>query len=717
MYRLIPLALLFAAACDSKAPAPAPATNAPPPPATTKALFEEAERERTPEAYQRVLEATAGDPVYRTAARWRISLMRGDPDPEVAKGLESSEPLAKALKALVRLVDGVHARGAWEPLAPRILKEAYEKAFPECAAFKTDWAGLIRLPDGETQSICEGLAGAPDWPLAAGVRAALEGRDIPPAGKEGLLSILTALRLPPSEAMATLESAGGPDQGILRQAQAQLLAAEGKFSDAVSRMALSPVALLRSASLVAASKPKDALESLGERTSAFANALRAAAQLQLGTDDALKQLESIPEAGSIPYVKFERGLRRLAAGAPDAIRDFEAARASAGAFTEAWYGLACWHLRANVEADALASVDLAKLDPEFALAVQEARGFALLARGDDEKGAEALLATAEKRPTRETFQKFAPLFRGNRDWKALQELGKILARGLPQDPEPWIARVEALFWLKDYQAAVEMVTFALGQKVDPKRILKWRALSFEELGKVDEALADWSRLAELSSTEGDAFSHRAWMLALKTQWDRVKENAEQGVSRGSNSWANALARFALAAEALYGPAPEDAEADPESRKESALKQLNLAVKTGAVEPSDLEKVRPTFASLPDDEWKKVVEAAAAKQKEQKDELKLGSFLGVMLDHGGGSVAVTGTYRKTGARAAGLVPGDIILEVEGRRVNYVSDVSSIVAGREPGAEVKVKFQREIRPGLKLRQERSIALSRRDIFEQE
>jgi hypothetical protein len=202
---------------------------------------------------------------------------------------------------------------------------------------------------------------------------------------------------------------------------------------------------------------------------------------------------------------------------------------------------------------------------------------------------------------------------------------------------------------------------------------------------------------------------------LKGQWDRVKDDAEQGVSRGSNSWANALARFALAAESLSGPAPEDAEADPESRKEGALKQLNLAVKTGSVEPSDLEKVRSKFASIPEDEWKKVVEGAAAKQKEQKDELKLGSFLGVMLDHGGGSVAVTGTYRKTGARAAGLVPGDILLEVEGRRVNYVSDVSSIIAGREPGTEVKVKFQREIRPGLKLKQERSIALSRRDILE--
>src|SRR5262245_26649288 len=106
MYRLIPLAVLLAAACDSKAPAPAPTPVSAPPavspaPVTPKALLEAAERERTPEAYQRAVDAVtltasnsvdaaAADAEVRAIARWRLSLMRGDPDPEVAKALETA---------------------------------------------------------------------------------------------------------------------------------------------------------------------------------------------------------------------------------------------------------------------------------------------------------------------------------------------------------------------------------------------------------------------------------------------------------------------------------------------------------------------------------------------------------------------------------------------------------------------------------------------------
>src|SRR5262245_6887490 len=239
MKRLFLGAMLVATGCgESSPPAPAPpapppvAAPAPPNPAGVESALEQAERERSAALYEEAVKFFTGaieaDPKNaaaqegRAIARWRVSLMRGTADPDVGKDIAAAgdRPRAKALKALARLVDGVRTGGGWEPLAPRILKEIFAKAFPESAAFTTDWVALVKRPEGELQQICEALAAAPDWPVAAGVRAALEGRDVPDPGREGLLWILTALRLPPSEAMKTLESAAGPDQGILFQAQA-----------------------------------------------------------------------------------------------------------------------------------------------------------------------------------------------------------------------------------------------------------------------------------------------------------------------------------------------------------------------------------------------------------------------------------------------------------------------------------------------------------------
>ena len=735
MRRLLAFAILLSGC--GKEPGPAPTTPQAPVPISAPAesprvaaekLLVQAEAERAGAIYDRAEKAFAAlieaDPKDEAAhegralARWRIALARGGSDPEVDKDLAAAgdRPRAKALKALVKLVDGARTSGGWEPLAPRILKSVFASALPDSAAFATDWVALVRRPDGELPQICEALAAAPDWPLAAGVRAALEGRDVPAPGNEGILWILAALRQAPGEAMKTLESATGPDQGILFQAQAMLLAAEGKFSEATGRMSVAPMPVLRAAANVAAGKPAAALENLGpEDTSPFARALRAAALLQTGTDASLTEMGKLLETTPIAWLRFERGLRRFAAGNPDGLLDLAESRAGGGMAGQAWYALCLWHSQNPKALEELKRVELGSLDPELATSVHEALAYASFADGQEDAGAAGFLEAAKKRPTRELFFKYATFLRGNRQWKALQSLGEMTARAIPADPEPWAARAEASFWLKEYDAAVETITFATGQKIDPKRLLRWRALAYEELGKFSEAHDDWDRLAELISHEGEAFAHRAWMKAKLGRWAEAKADAEQGVAKGIGGWSMALARFALAAEALHGPAEEGEEVDPAARKEGALEHLRLSVKTGAVEPSDLKAEGP-FASLAGtEEWKKLVESSAEKQKELKEELKRGGVLGAMLDHGGGSVAVTGTVRTSGARQAGLVPGDIILEVEGRRVNHVPDVASILQGREAGQVVSLKVERELRPKLKLVQVRKVTLSTRHIFE--
>jgi tetratricopeptide (TPR) repeat protein len=733
MMRLMILLMLVAAGCGEgsqpPAPKPPPAAAPEPPPGpaqqTPDQILASAERDRAAALYEQAITAfsaklDAAAHEGRALARWRLSLMRGNADPEIEKDIEAAgdRPRAKALKALAKLVDGGR-NGCWEPLAPRILKEVFAKAFPDSATFTVDWVALVRAPDGEIQKICEALAGAPDWPVAAGVRAALEGRDIPDPGQEGLLWILTALRLPPSEAMKTLEGATSPDQGILFQAQAQLLAAEGKFTEAVGRMTVAPLPVLRAASNVAFGKPAPALESLTGDLPPFGRALKAAALLQTGTEASLVEMDKLPEASSIAYVRFERGIRRLAAGNRNgAVEDFTASASSGGAVSAAWLGFALWHAQDFEGAEKqLAKALESKPPKELAALIEETRGYALQARGEEEAGAERLVAAAAKDPTRETYFRLATHLRANRQWKPLQQLAQAVVRTIPQTPEVWAARAEGAFWLKEYEASVQAVTFALEQKVDAKQLLKWRALSCEELGKWQEAFDDWSRLTDLASGEGEAYAHRAWMRAKLNRWADVRQDAELGVSRGSNAWALALARFALAAESIFGPPVEGEDPDPEARKEGAFGHLRAAVKTGAVETSDLEKIQDLFKSISGTEdWKKLVESAVEKQKELKDEAKKGAFLGVILDHGSGWVMVTGTYRKTGARSAGLAPGDVLLEVDGKRVNHISDVSSALTGREPGFQVPVKVRRELRPKLYLVEIRTIALSSRAVFEE-
>lgn len=718
MKRLALVTFVLAAGCGESAPSSAKAPPAPgpepvsqaPPKADAEALLASAERERSGALYEQAMKAfdaaLEADPKNaaaregRALARWRLSLMRGTTDPEVAKDLEAAgdRPRARALKALARLVDEARTGGGWGHLPEAILKQVIAKAFPESEAVSSS---TLKHPQ-EVERIIQDLAAAPDWPLAAGVKAALEGHDVPAPGKEGILWIFAALRLPQAEGLKSLESAEGPDQGILMQAQAQFLAAERRFNDATGRMSIAPLPVLRAAANVAWGKPAPALESLGtDDASAFARAIRAAALMQTGTDSAIGEMDKLVDSISIPWFRVERGIRRLAKGSLEgALSDLKGSRQ---------YPMALWHAQ---DFDGAAR-ELGALAERTAL-IEETLGYVLQAKGEQEAGAARLVASLEKAPTRENFFRLARHLRGDRQWEALQKLGHVLAKAVPTEPEAWAAQAEAAFWLKAYDASFAWATAALEQKVDPKKLLKWRALSYEELGKFTEAHEDWSRLAEIDPQQGEALAHRAWMRAKLGRWADVRRDAEQGISRTSDAWASALARFAIAAEELHGPPPEGETIEPDARKEGAVKHLLLAAKTGAVEESDLDKIRAMFASVGAEEWKKVADAAAEKRKELTDDAKRGSMLGVMADHGGGSVMVTGTYRKSGARQAGLAPGDIILEVDGRRVIHVGDVGSIISGREAGTKVKVKIERELRPKLKLVQVREVTLTRRDIF---
>ncbi|HEY3227162.1 MAG TPA: PDZ domain-containing protein [Planctomycetota bacterium] len=484
----------------------------------------------------------------------------------------------------------------------------------------------------------------------------------------------------------------------------------------MGRMIAAPMPVLKAAANVAAKRPAPAMETLGQDPkSPFARALRAVALLQTDTEASIAEFDKLVESIPLPWFRFERGMRRMAAGNQEAAKDLKEARASGGAYSEAWYGLGLWHLQDAGAAEVLARIDLEKVDADLAFTIRETLGFACLASGDEEKGAKWILEAAAKRPTRDTFLKYVPPFRANRQWKALQSLAELTAREIPMDPEPWAARAEASFWLKDYDAAVETVTLATGQGVDGRKLFRWRALALEEQGKSSEAHDDWERIVEREPQEGEGWAHRAWMKANLGRWEGAKDDAEKALSRGIGGWSSAVARFALAAVALHGPKEEGEESEPAARKERALEHLRQAVNSKAVEPSDLKAEGPFAPLAGTEEWKQIVASAAEKQEERKKEARANGFIGVILEDAAGKVEVKGTYRRSGGRKAGLAPGDVILEVDGRRVSHNGDVHSIVGGRKPGETVTVKIERELRPKLKLVQVRTVTLTDRAVFE--
>jgi tetratricopeptide (TPR) repeat protein len=739
------LTLLLAAGCDSKAPPPTArmpvqAPSAPPPPPKEGAreaaerLLARAEQERSSALYDQAIakfgEAIAADSTDaaafegRALARWRLALARGAADPAVAEDLKAAEgrPKAAAIKALVRLVDGARGRGGWDPLPGRILGATLARAFPESGAFPADFGKLCARPEGEIKEIRDALLAVNGWPLAEIVGHALEYKLVSaPGEREGLFRILMAMGKPPAEAAAELESAlkECPEQGLLMQAQAQLLAADGKLDEAVRRSVVAPMPLLKAAAHVAAGKHAPALEILEkEADSPFARALRCAAYLQSGKEASLAELDKLVESTPLPWLRFERGVRRLAAGNMEAsLEDLRAVALQGGAVSAAWLGFALWHLQEfdGAAAELAKAADL-KPGPDLASDLHETLGYILLAKGEVDPGVDRLVKALEVSPTRDLFLRLAGLLRADRRWKGLKALAMVMIPRTPADQAVWTAKAEACFWLKEHEEAAETVGFAMGQGVDPREMLRWRGHALEDLGRFQEAQEAWDRLATLTPHSGEGLAHRAWMKAKLARWEEAKDDAERGISKGIGGWTLAVARFALAAVCAHGAATDENAEDRAAQRESVFEHLRQAVKTGAVEPSDL-KAEGSFAPFKDSaEWKEILEASAKKQDELKAEAKKAGSMGLHMDSSGGRVEVTATVRKSAGRKAGIAPGDVILEVDGRRINETSDVVGGMSGRSPGDKVKIRLERELRPGLKMKFERELTLTDRALFDE-
>ena len=71
----------------------------------------------------------------------------------------------------------------------------------------------------------------------------------------------------------------------------------------------------------------------------------------------------------------------------------------------------------------------------------------------------------------------------------------------------------------------------------------------------------------------------------------------------------------------------------------------------------------------------------------------GAALGVVLKANSKVLEIDAVNEKSGAKEAGLQPGDVIVSIEGRKVKQLADIAGILKDRKAGSTVKLVYRRE------------------------
>jgi serine protease Do len=70
----------------------------------------------------------------------------------------------------------------------------------------------------------------------------------------------------------------------------------------------------------------------------------------------------------------------------------------------------------------------------------------------------------------------------------------------------------------------------------------------------------------------------------------------------------------------------------------------------------------------------------------------GAALGVILNPKSGAPQIDDVNEKSGAKDAGLLKGDVILSIEGKKVKKIVDIAQVLKDRKAGSSVKVTYRR-------------------------
>jgi len=243
---------------------------------------------------------------------------------------------------------------------------------------------------------------------------------------------------------------------------------------------------------------------------------------------------------------------------------------------------------------------------------------------------------------------------------------------------------------KELEKALEVLGRAEKLNLPRPDLLAIRSAFHEEMKEWAKALADSEAAIELQPNNGDVrFRSIRASLRLK-QWEKAETTAAAliPILRQASPDSRALAHV-LHAAAAAGRA--DAEA--------AMARLQEAKDIGAFPAewlAEWEADDGPFATLRDRaEYRDFVEASRKREEEEKAGRVGKPFMGIQMQNPAGGltgVVVSATIRGTGARRAGLRPGDRILKINDAGVSTLQELSGKILACKVGDKVRLRVER-------------------------
>ncbi len=703
--------------------------------------------------YTEAIQASSRNPAAyegRAAARWRISSELGRPDPEgladaeEALAQDPARPRAQVLRGLFKLAAGLQQAGGWDPWPSKSLQSVlavlYPGLLPLVKGPDATPPAFGRIPEAQAEAIRRDLQGAKAegaWSaLASGAAAWLSGATSPvddPAG-EVLLYLVKASRLPTADGRRILEQGLEklPDSPALVTARGWTYAAEGRFDEAgeaaqkalAAEDGLPSALLLQAASHLGRGKPQlglDALARLAGRDAEFplARGLRAVGCIVTGpADRILAELDAVAEELPLPVFRYERSLALLARRQTDAARQELLAASKATPGPGLFRGLVAtglWHAGdLDGAAEELGRIGTTPVPAALAAELNILLALVRSAKGDDDAASASFLKAAQIGDAAVVIPMWVQMLESNRDWKGLGALADELSKRPGATEDTWVQRVKAAWNLGDPELTVRMAGEALAKRVEPAKVLPYRARAHDRAGRLEKALDDWNAALTRKADEVAWQAERAWVLARLGRAEEARTDADVVITRGAAGRSAALAYLVLARVYARRAAEEDEPSGREAQTGRALAAASSAARTGRLEAKDFAP-EGDFAIFKDHaEFKRLPDDLAAAKEQAKRAAAGQAFLGVNMDTTKGRVELIGTQKGFGARAAGLVPGDAIVEVDGTSISTIQDFQARLSAKRPGDKVQLRIERQLRPSLRISVLREVTLSARPEF---
>jgi len=408
-------------------------------------------------------------------------------------------------------------------------------------------------------------------------------------------------------------------------------------------------------------------------------------------DDALADLNWAVEQGGTPLLQYERGgaygrksdwakaLKDLEEAARE-MPDFDVAaleRAEAREMLQDFEGAA---------RDYIAALQKSQ-DPVVRLTAGRSLALLMWARGQDAEAHKLMLDMAKAVPQNGALWQTA-LMCANADGDN-DRYGEVVQAWLQADATNGPAHfymAETHERRKEYDKALAELKLAEERQVQREDVLAARVNLHELMKNWEKALDDIESLITMGKGLGWRFRQVRAMLQLE-RWDNAESESKRIMGLLSEQQ-----RPDRAALLVYDAMAAAGRGD----LEEAMARLKKAVETSPIAHAMFTAEGPLQKLKDQAEFQQMAEAAQKREEDEKRGRMGKPFMGVNMGQPTGGktgVVLLGTIKGTGARAAGLRPGDRLVRIDGVAVANMGELSSRIQARGVGDRIKLRIERD------------------------